>query len=269
MKLSRRLIPAFAMLLVSAVLMSTASFAWFSMNTQVTATNISLTAKAPSSLTISTTSATQDFGSTVTLTNVNTINPEGVSPVTPYAKDGALLYANRTQSFYKLTAEGAASVNENGALTGAASNAAVAPGTYYADATNTDVFYDTLWIKYDGAAGAQVQLQVAATWTNVPADAIKGAFHILFTDETGALLLDLDMTVMENNATDATNTFVDLGDLELTSGAAKQINVYFYLYGTDEHCKNTNIKAAVTAGVTLTFSGVTVTPQPSDPAGGN
>lgn len=36
MKLSRKLIPAFIMLLVSAVLMSTASFAWFSTNTSAT-----------------------------------------------------------------------------------------------------------------------------------------------------------------------------------------------------------------------------------------
>ena len=40
MKNTRKLIPAVVMLLVSAVLMSTASFAWFSMNKQVTATGM-------------------------------------------------------------------------------------------------------------------------------------------------------------------------------------------------------------------------------------
>lgn len=258
MKLSRRLIPAFAMLLVSAVLMSTASFAWFSMNTEVKATNISLTAKAPSSLTISTTNANQGFGSTVSLTNVNTINQEGVAPVTPYAKNGtALLYADLTQSFYKLSAKGAASVNEIGALTGAALEAVVEENDYYDNATATDVFYDTLWIKYDGADGAQLPLQVAATWTTQPPETIRGAFHILFTNESGALLLDLDMSSMAGNTAQATNTFATLNNLVLTSGEAKQINVYFYLYGADEECMNANIKAAVTAGVTLTFSGTT------------
>ena len=48
MKLTRKLIPAFVMLLVSAVLMSTASFAWFAMNTQVTATGMEVKAKADS-----------------------------------------------------------------------------------------------------------------------------------------------------------------------------------------------------------------------------
>ena len=46
MKLTRKLIPAFAMLLVSAVLMSTASFAWFSMNDKVSAEGMEVTAKA-------------------------------------------------------------------------------------------------------------------------------------------------------------------------------------------------------------------------------
>ena len=46
MKLTRKLIPAMIMLLVSAVLMSTASFAWFAMNTEVTATGMEVTAKA-------------------------------------------------------------------------------------------------------------------------------------------------------------------------------------------------------------------------------
>ena len=44
MKLSRRLIPAIAMLMVSAVLMSTASFAWFSMRDTVTAEGMTVNA---------------------------------------------------------------------------------------------------------------------------------------------------------------------------------------------------------------------------------
>lgn len=44
MKNARKLIPALAMLLVSAILMTTASFAWFSMNTSVTASGMQVTA---------------------------------------------------------------------------------------------------------------------------------------------------------------------------------------------------------------------------------
>lgn len=46
MKMTRKFIPALVMLLVSAIMLSTASFAWFASNTNVTATDMSVTAKA-------------------------------------------------------------------------------------------------------------------------------------------------------------------------------------------------------------------------------
>ena len=52
MKLSRKLIPAFIMLLVSAVLMSTASFAWFSTNTQAKAEGMTVKIAAAKTLLI-------------------------------------------------------------------------------------------------------------------------------------------------------------------------------------------------------------------------
>ena len=53
MKKMRKLIPAVAMLLVSAVLLSTATFAWFTMNDEVTASGMQIQAKASGSLLIS------------------------------------------------------------------------------------------------------------------------------------------------------------------------------------------------------------------------
>lgn len=46
MKNTRKLIPALAMLLISAVMMSTASFAWFTINKTVTASGMKVTARA-------------------------------------------------------------------------------------------------------------------------------------------------------------------------------------------------------------------------------
>jgi hypothetical protein len=46
MKATRKLIPAIAMLLISAVMMSTATFAWFSTNSTVDVTGMTITAKA-------------------------------------------------------------------------------------------------------------------------------------------------------------------------------------------------------------------------------
>ena len=53
MKKARKIIPALAMLLVSAIMMSTASFAWFTMNEKVTATGMQVQAKSTGSLVIS------------------------------------------------------------------------------------------------------------------------------------------------------------------------------------------------------------------------
>jgi hypothetical protein len=46
MKLTKKLIPAIGMLMLSAVMLVTSSFAWFSVNTDVTAKGMSVTAKA-------------------------------------------------------------------------------------------------------------------------------------------------------------------------------------------------------------------------------
>ena len=53
MKKFMKLIPAFVMLLVSAILVSTATYAWFSMNTTVTATGMKVQAKSEAGLLIS------------------------------------------------------------------------------------------------------------------------------------------------------------------------------------------------------------------------
>lgn len=52
MKTMRKLLPALAMLLVSCVVMSSASFAWFTMSRQVTAQGMNVTVTAPNNLMI-------------------------------------------------------------------------------------------------------------------------------------------------------------------------------------------------------------------------
>ena len=54
MKKFKKLIPAFCMLLISAVLMGTSTFAWFSMNTQVAASGMQVRAATSKNLVIST-----------------------------------------------------------------------------------------------------------------------------------------------------------------------------------------------------------------------
>lgn len=61
MKKTLKLVPAFAMLLVSAILVSTSTYAWFSMNSSVTATGMSVEAVTDGSLYISKAASKPDY----------------------------------------------------------------------------------------------------------------------------------------------------------------------------------------------------------------
>ncbi len=75
MKNTRKLIPALAMLLVSAILMSSSSFAWFSMNDSVTATGMAIKATTEGSIVISNDVAVGTDTTVVINTGVNTLVP--------------------------------------------------------------------------------------------------------------------------------------------------------------------------------------------------
>lgn len=73
MKKMRKIIPAFAMLMVAAIMMSTASFAWFSMGTTATATGMQVQATADSSLIISTATTVEKFSTANNQVTVDSI----------------------------------------------------------------------------------------------------------------------------------------------------------------------------------------------------
>ena len=71
MKTTRKILPALAMLLVSAIMLSTASYAWFASNSKVTASDMHVKVKANTKfLEIASTADATDYGAGVTLTNV-------------------------------------------------------------------------------------------------------------------------------------------------------------------------------------------------------
>ena len=104
MKKMRKIIPAFAMLMVSAILMSTASYAWFSLGTTATANNMQIQAQAGSSLVISTSAdglASANAKVTFAAAN-NTLTPatrdltikDGVTGDSPALIQGNLQYSS-------------------------------------------------------------------------------------------------------------------------------------------------------------------------------
>ncbi len=70
MKKFRKLVPAFAMLLVSATVLASTTFAWFSMNNKVTATGMEVTAKANTQYLVIAKTADEITGKTATTTTL-------------------------------------------------------------------------------------------------------------------------------------------------------------------------------------------------------
>ncbi len=102
MKKTRKLIPAIAMLLTSTVMMSTASFAWFSMNQEVSATGMEVKAKATGALVINSTwdseHTTLGNDRTVTFSGAKTLAPITYKDITPEDGNNNPTYAYVTNA---------------------------------------------------------------------------------------------------------------------------------------------------------------------------
>jgi hypothetical protein len=154
MKKFKKLIPALALLLVSAVLMSTASYAWFSMNRTVTATNLEVKAKASDSLVISNALA---VGTSVThafTTAVSTLIPATHSDT--YVESSAASAVNTTN--------GLKFVNNPADVNASTGVAETSKTLYFGDAVNsgTTIYYVdyVVYIASAGQAMANTDLEV-------------------------------------------------------------------------------------------------------------
>ncbi len=156
MKNTRKLIPAIAMLLVSAIMMSTASYAWFSMNSEVKATGMQVTAKAESSLLIGYTN----------VPNTNTLNfkTDATAPA-GYKTLNSLdpcTYFDQTELTQKTTdPDGEGEQLAPAVIPGADADTAPVPGYFAANNENS-------WVAGDGGAiaGKQEVYKDAVASTN-------------------------------------------------------------------------------------------------------
>ena len=245
MKMTRKLIPAIAMLLVSAVMMSTASFAWFTMNSTVDATGMQVTAVAPASLWISQNTDTPEWKTEITLTNENT--PDGqFKPATPNAQDTANAW-----TFNQLTDEASAKVNHDGSI--AVGDAAYETSTSF----YKDEFLVQLQSTEDDEAELKVQVKVTDTSTG-STDAIWKALRVAVVSGTEALTFTFDDDDSDGDASaNALDTLS--GEQKFTSklvagDANTSIVVYAWFEGADKDCFNDNALNTDTFKIDLVFS---------------
>lgn len=217
MKMTRKLIPALVMLLVSAIMLSTASYAWFASNDKVTATGMSVNAKAAQQfLQISATNG-DDFDITATATG--TIPVDGVDLVHATIDDGD----NKTVTWGVGTSTKVDDANVNSELT---------PVTVDEKYALINTFYLKLSEGSTGSLENILARQITVTANDC---SIKEALRILIVGPDGAMLYSY------RNAADgkitATVTGSNSADVlvsELTTDETAEIKVYAFFDGADQ-----------------------------------
>ncbi|MGN1095665.1 MAG: hypothetical protein ACI4QR_04685, partial [Eubacteriales bacterium] len=132
MKAMRKIVPALAMLLVSLVVMSSASFAWFTMSRQVTAQGMNVTVTAPNNLMIKEAGADDNTYAEITKITVSGISLFPASTVNGndifFVKDGEAVDTNTGELFGADDPNGHKQTKLEKATTAASDGA---PGAYY------------------------------------------------------------------------------------------------------------------------------------------
>ena len=240
MKKFKKLIPALCMLLISAVLMGTSTYAWFSMNTTVTATGMKVTAKSDNVfLQISENDTFTDPATTVTFTETAT----ELKPTTPTIDVDK---KNITKWQYAYSTD--------------PSDAEV--GAVLQDVATGDVakyvYAKTLKVKIaEGSTATATNLVVSeVSMTGATSGrklnqslrvAVKGIDGIeVYSYTTGAWVKDASKSADKLQASVTTT--------------ASEITIYIWFEGTDAECKTVNavsldeltftVKLSVTAGAT-------------------
>ena len=261
----KKLIPALALLLVSAVLLATSSFAWFSMNKEVTVTGMTVTTKVDSNLFVTAStagtskSADSAFGSYADQVVVGKLQPSSsIDAVTFYHTSNADAIGRKESGVYNLVT-GNTIASEYQAYV----DYVVELKAVNTEAATSYIKINTLNLTYNNAAittekayrvGIFVQAQNgenAYAAQGATADAIyrmTGATY--FTNDPTDKAVTTDDAVETPTATSTTLAAVTNLDASLatampvSAGATGyyKVTVRLWLEGEDTTCNNTTFK---------------------------
>lgn len=238
MKKFRKLVPALCMLLISAVLLGTSTFAWFSMNTTVTATGMQVTAKTDHTYLL-----------------ISDTNDKDTLQTNPTA-------ANRKVDFAMGTASSLApSAHETFGATGASTDAATVGKWYSAQGKTPDktdmkddtktaltgfdgyVLTKSVYITVTKDSKVATNLKVSATITN----------NTTATDITPLKVLVVCGDKYVELAPNAHTSTTVLAD-EIKSDALTKVDIYIYYDGNHANVTTNNSANLGGATVELTFA---------------
>ncbi len=280
MKKFKKLIPAFCMLLISAVLMGTSTFAWFSMNTKVSVNSMTVKATASKNLLISSTE-TGDYLASLALTTKNeTMVPVSTAVATnpnfykldnvgsqmeadssnrqnsTFIKAGTADYVKETM-WVKSTGTDANNLKAKVTFTGG--EAALDPALRVMFVVNGNAY---LMAPIAGASNAYKAIE-SISYVAASGTAVEGTFY--YSDANGTKpaaqpSVGDDVTSMYTQTiteTTANVTITANGGVILTSlsaDTAVRIDVYIWYEGQDENCKSTNAVTLANTVFTIEYT---------------
>jgi len=270
----KKLLPALVMLLISAVLLSTSTFAWFSMNTQVTATGMQIQAKSEGGIVISNESGTDwNASATASHNQVAQLIPTSTSDVTAWyhnksdAADDAkpdqatTTYATVSSDSKWTNVDGVQFIDtdESGALDNG-ENAYFLLNKFYIKSSAEAINPATLKINSVVATGASTSANLDASLR--VAVKIGGQVYIYAPIANATLTYriaggSVDVTATASTGTGIVNTLTNvttIPDNTATTANAVEAAIYIYFEGEDLNCKSSNITSTLdTLQVTVVF----------------
>ncbi|MEG1981681.1 MAG: hypothetical protein RR073_04155 [Clostridia bacterium] len=242
-----RIIAAIAMLVVSATALTTSSFAWFTMNKEVSATGLSLTATVPTNLEISD-SENGTYGATVALKTATKkfvpISGTGYLEATPTT---TLFYADTNKTDGVKTTIAADDVTFK-AIPGASD----AARQYYVDVP--------VWIRSKAPLDTGASIDVAVSKLDINTDALKDAYRVAIIDKSFIYSNGLTVKTWKPLATATTiagtdSTTVVGGGVVANipeNGAAQKVTLRIWLEGQDAACLTAQAGKTVTMDIQFT-----------------
>jgi hypothetical protein len=249
----KKLIPAAGMLALSASMLATSTYAWFSMNKTVTATGISMTATVPNQLLIKGSASGAAYKAAIDFTAAadSAVNASAaLSNLVPVAyKTQTADTSNPNNTFKKLTTAGMTKVDQLGRVSGTVVDLSSATDVAAATA-NTDYFYDTFTLKYAGQLDSSVsQPRVKITFedsdTTNTQSPIVGALHVVLVDnESTPNVYEFDMgsATWTTTGDDANKYVYAPTNVTLFNADNDEVvyTVYVFYDGEDAQCMNAN-----------------------------
>ena len=276
MKKFRKLIPALAMLLVSATMMGTSTYAWFSMNTAVQATGMQVQAVAEDGIVIAN-SAKASWSNTATAQVTSaTLVPTSAAAVT----SPAFVHNSSTNADQAQGNQASASYTDL-SLTWNTNNS---EGIGYEDANSNStldnneksyVLLNNFFIKSSGATitGKTLYINDVTVTSSASLLAIDNSLRVLVVVGSTAYIYapvinagsgttTLSYNYKETTSVTALNATAAVGydkstgitTIPNTDADAINAKIYIYFEGEDANCKSTNISGITVDTLTVTVN---------------